>query len=218
MMRRLLGESKRRTSEADARLPVIDGDLPIGLSPEEAAELAMLKNLSIDDEPADADADAAMPTQPEKENGVLPVSPVSVLPVSPVSVLPVSPVSVHTTARMVTVRLTKEATEEVGVDLAKDGIFGSIRIMEVKQGSPLLNEVFKGDHLLSINGVAVSDQRVAAQMLTTAGGQITLGVRRGEAAKQASTPKTSEHGPRYALHSLGRSRSSSDDDALLGAC
>ena len=115
MMRRLLGESKRRTSEADARLPVIDGDLPIGLSPEEAAELAMLKNLSIDDEPADADADAAMPTQPEKENGVLPVS--------PVSVLPVSPVSVHTTARMVTVRLTKEATEEVGVDLAKDGDF-----------------------------------------------------------------------------------------------
>lgn len=211
MMRRLLGESKRRTSEADARLPVIDGDLPIGLSPEEAAELAMLKNLSIDDEPADADADAAaMPTQPEKENGVLPVS--------PVSVLPVSPVSVHTTARMVTVRLTKEATEEVGVDLAKDGIFGSIRIMAVKQGSPLLNEVFKGDHLLSVNGVAVSDQRVAAQMLTTAGGQITLGVRRGEAAKQASTPKTSEHGPRYALHSLGRSRSSSDDDALLGAC
>ena len=102
-MRRLLGDRTPKGKTVDDRIPVIDGDLPIGLTAEEAAELANLtQRMSVND-PGSADEKSIADAEVEE----------------------VSPVTVHKASRVATVRLEKAAGTPLCVELGRaPGLFG----------------------------------------------------------------------------------------------
>lgn len=184
--------------------PVIDGDLAIGLTEEEARELAALKGLSLDAEPL---TPAAMEGGDEENiDGQ----------VSPVTSLPVRTSRGELVPGELTVRLHKQSGVDVGLRLKRAGMLSSaIEIASVAQGSMLLNECSEGDVLLSINGKAFSDADKAAKALTAAGGDLVLGVKRAARSRSASAETVKAVSSPRARYSLSAMLGGRNDGASL---
>ena len=188
---------------APPAMPVVDGDLPIGLTLAEYQELVALQALALD---APAEEPRAAAAEGEEEES--------------------SPVTSHTVARTrsaaeLSVKLEKAAGVEARVVLGyADVLRGVVCVRDVKQGSPLLGVVYNGDILLSINGRAVKEPSKGANALTAAGGEVTLAVKRmaggAESAKGGAKGSTKGASARYQL-SFGAAPRDGASSTLLAA-
>jgi len=168
-MRRLLNMAPK------SPLPLVDGDLPIGLTPEEARELSAMQALASikianDDDVPGADGAAAV----SEENDAAASE-----KREETEEKQISPVTVHTVSRTESVQLVtleKSAGSSVGIILGRAGRFGGVDVRDVKQGSALIGAVFEGDTVIAINNTCVSDVQYAASLLRDAGGKVTLKV------------------------------------------
>ena len=196
--------SSASSPSTPSALPVISGDLPIGMTEEEFLELAALQALNISSPPP-ATADA----EEEEEQ------------VSPVTSHPARTSSGDVRPGEWCVRLEKKAGAELGVELKRAGILGkAVEVVSIKHGSMLLNECREGDLLLSINGRAVSDAERAAKELTAAKGQVVLGLKRAPAeapAVPSSHASAKVSTPRRARYSLSAMLGRSDSASLLAS-